>query len=136
MMAMTNQAGGKCFAIPDVCKVPAPPAGPVPMPFPNMAMTETADPSTCAQMVKIEMMNAMTLKTKWKMSQGDEAGVAGGVVSNKNMGEVCFTMGSVMVKIEGSPAVFMGCPTAHNGTPPNAMGAALQAGQQKVQIMM
>ncbi|MCD6308668.1 MAG: DUF4150 domain-containing protein [Candidatus Latescibacteria bacterium] len=135
-MAMTNQAGGKCFAIPDVCKVPAPPAGPVPTPFPNMAMAETADPGTCSKQVKIEMMSALLLKTKWKSSQGDEAGVAGGVVSNKNMGEVGFTMGSLVVKIEGSPATFMGCPTIHNGTPPNAVGAALQAGQQKVQIMM
>ena len=134
MFAMTNQAGGKCLAFPDACKTPTP-AGPVPIPYPNIVMSETIDAGTCAKKVKIANMKAFTQKSKWKMSMGDEAGTAGGVVSSKNMSEVGFTMGSISVKIEGAPAVFQTCPTKHNGSSPNAMGAALMAPQFKVNIL-
>ena len=122
--------------IPDVCKTPAPPAGPIPIPYPNMAQTEMADSKSCAKKVKFDGMKAFTKKTKWKKSMGDEAGTAGGVVSSKNMADVGFAMGSMAVKVEGTPAVFMGCMTKHNGASPNAVGAAISPPQQKVHIMM
>jgi hypothetical protein len=137
MFALTNQAGGKCMGFPDVCKTPAPPAPPVPIPYPNIAMTEAANAITCSLIVKIAGMSAFTQKTQWKMSMGDEAGIAGGIVSGKNMTDVGFVMGSVIVKIEGSPAVFQTNPTKHNGTNPNfPMGSALQAPQFVVDISM
>ena len=39
MLAKT-QAGGMCFAFPDVCLTPTP-AGPVPIPYPNMGLEPT-----------------------------------------------------------------------------------------------
>ena len=135
MFALSNQAGGQAFAIPDVCKTPSP-GGPVPIPYPNIVMTETANVSTCSKKVFFVGMNAFNLKTKWPQSMGDEAGTAGGVVSGLNMGEVGFTMGSISVKIEGSPAVFMTSQTKHNGSNPNVpCGAVLQAPQMIVNIM-
>ena len=32
----STKGGGMCQAMPDVCKVPAPPLPPIPTPFPNM----------------------------------------------------------------------------------------------------
>ena len=37
MFAVTKQSG-QCFGFPDVCKTPAPPAAPIPIPYPNIAM--------------------------------------------------------------------------------------------------
>ena len=42
MFPMSSVENGMCFAMPDTCKVPAPPAPPVPMPFPNMGQVAGA----------------------------------------------------------------------------------------------
>ena len=42
MFPATTNAGGMCMGFPDVCKTPIPPAGPVPIPYPNMAMVNQA----------------------------------------------------------------------------------------------
>lgn len=112
MFAMTLQ-GGMCFAFPDVCKTPTP-VGPIPIPYPNTAMGQTANSATCAQKVYFAGQQAFTLKTKIPMSNGDEAGVAGGVVSNKFKSEVGFTQGCTNVLIEGSPAIHLTSPSKHN----------------------
>ena len=43
MFPASTREGGKCFAFPDVCKTPAPPAPFVPVPYPNMARPNRAD---------------------------------------------------------------------------------------------
>lgn len=133
--AMTNQSGMLMSTGPtDVCKTPAPPAPPVPMPYPNMSQMTMANTGTMAKKVSISGSKAATQKTETNMSSGDEPGVAGGVVSNKNMGKCGFLMGSMKVKIEGNPAVRMGDTTKHNNMPNNCVGTAVQPSQQKVQI--
>jgi hypothetical protein len=134
MFAATMQSG-MAMAMPDVCKVPAPPAPPIPTPFPNQGMLQTANGSTCAQKVYISSMKAFTQKTEIPQSIGDEAGVAGGMVSGMIKGPVKFTMGSVKVMFEGSPAIKLTAPTTQNGSSPNATGAHMQPSQQKVMIM-
>ncbi|MHB9030714.1 MAG: DUF4150 domain-containing protein [Candidatus Latescibacterota bacterium] len=132
---MTMQAGGKCLGPLDPCKTPTP-AGPVPIPYPNMAQTELANPISCSKKVFFAGMPSMNLKSEWKMSTGDQAGSAGGVVSGKIMGEVRFAMGSLKVMIEGAPATMQTSLTMHNGTTPNCpMGNALQAPQFVVMLM-
>ncbi|HUU30239.1 MAG TPA: DUF4150 domain-containing protein [archaeon] len=133
MKALTNKSGGMCLGFPDVCKTPTP-GGPVPIPYPNIVQTEAAKPY--AKKVKFEGMKALTQKSKWKRSMGDEAGTGGGIISSKNMGPTGFIMGSLLVKIEGAPAVYQFSPTKHNGDTPNTVGAALQAPQTKVDITM
>ena len=67
--------GGFIVAFPDVCKTPAP-AGPVPIPYPNIAQTAKAKQQ--AKKVKVQKKGAVG------RSMGDEAGTLKGTVSSKN----------------------------------------------------
>ena len=92
-------SGGITSAFPDVCKTPSP-AGPVPIPYPNIAKSsDTADGSST---VKCDG-NPICLKdSNFSTSTGDEAGTAGGgVVSNKTKGKSEFVNYSFDVKVEG-----------------------------------
>jgi uncharacterized Zn-binding protein involved in type VI secretion len=130
MFAVTKKAG-QCMGMPDVCKTPAPPAPPVPIPYPNIAMPMMGNPATTK--VFICGMPALTKASKITLSSGDEAGVAGGVVSGKNMGPAEFVMSSLAVKLEGNPAVRLGDTTKHNDG--NIVGAVLAPSQSVVMIM-
>jgi uncharacterized Zn-binding protein involved in type VI secretion len=111
--ASTNSSEGKCVATPNVCKTPTP-GGPVPIPYPSIAMPVQADSKTLAESVLICGFPAATTLTQIPMSSGDEAGTLGGVVSNKNMGSCKYTLGSFMVRMEGQEAVYHGAMIAHN----------------------
>ena len=110
------------MGVPDVCKVPAPPAPPIPTPFPNLAMCAMATGTT--QKVLIMNMPALTEASKIPQSSGDEAGVAGGVVSGMNMGPVAFRTASSKVLFEGKKAVMLTATTAHNGSNANMPAGA------------
>ena len=117
MFPIATTAGGMSQGAPDVCKVPAPPAPPVPTPFPNMAQNAQAQGTTLT--VKVMNMPCLTKMSQIPMSQGDEAGVAGGVTSGMNMGPMTIKMGSAKVKIEGNDAFMQLKTTAHNGSSAN-----------------
>jgi hypothetical protein len=71
------------------------------------------------------------------MSQGDEAGTAGGVVSGKNMDKVIFKKGSAKVIIEGKGCAYLTCMTAHNGANANMpAGNQIAPSQAKVLVAM
>ena len=119
MPLASTMGSGTCTAsAPDVCKTPTP-GGPQPLPYPNIAQLAMANPGTCAKKVFIVNKPAATTQTVITLSSGDEPGVAGGVVSNVNIGPMEFKVGSSVVSIEGNPAVYLGSTTAHNG---NASG--------------
>jgi len=130
MFAVTKQ-NGQCMAMPDVCKTPAPPGPPVPIPYPNTAMPMMGNPATMK--VLIAGMPALTKASKITMSNGDQGGVAGGAVSGKIMGAAEFIMGSMKVKLEGNPAVRLGDPTKQNEG--NAVGSVLAPSQAVVMVM-
>jgi hypothetical protein len=89
---------GVTIAFPDVCKTPSP-AGPIPIPYPNIAMsTDTAQGTT---KVKADGNPVCLQTSNFKMSTGDEAGVAMGVVSNKIKGKAEFVNYSFDTKFEG-----------------------------------
>ncbi len=133
MFPASTNGGGNCMAVPDVCKVPAPPAPPIPTPFPNTAMLNQA--TNASMKVKICGKQTITIKSKIPKTMGDEAGVAGGLVSGMNMGPASFTKGSTKVKVEGSPAVSLTSMTAHNGTNANIpAGTVVAPSQVKVLI--
>ena len=92
-------SGGTTIAFPDVCKTPSP-AGPVPIPYPNVAMSsDTAQPS---KQVKCDGNPICLQDSNFSMSTGDEAGSAGGgVVSGKIKGKAEFVLYSFDVKVEG-----------------------------------
>jgi hypothetical protein len=105
-------SGGMSIAFPDVCKTPAPPAGPIPIPYPNIG--KASDTSKGPSKVKTDGKMPMVKGAKYSRSAGDEAGTAGGVVSSKNMGECEFMMYSFDVKFEGKNVCRMGDPLFHN----------------------
>lgn len=136
MFSVTTKAGGMCMAMPDVCKTPAPPAPPVPMPYPNIANCNQALPPTCSLTVKVECMPALTKASEIPMSSGDEAGSAGGVMSGKIKGETTFKTFSLKVKFEGQSVVYQTCTTAQNGKNANAQGGIqMDPSQVKVRVM-
>jgi hypothetical protein len=133
MLPASSTGGGVCFAFPDVCKTPAPPGSPVPIPYPNFGQVMQA--TDAAQKVKLCQKPAVTKKTKMNMSQGDEPGIAGGVVSNKNMDKVQYQKGSSKVKIEGQEAEFLTAMTGQNGSNAN-MPAGNQIAPSQVKVMV
>lgn len=92
-------SNGVTIAFPDVCKTPAPPAPPVPIPYPNIA--KSSDSSKTAKKVTADG-NAVCVKdSNFMMSTGDEPGSLFGVASNKVKGKAEFVNFSFDVMIEG-----------------------------------
>ena len=125
--ASTKQ-GGTCFGVPDVCKTPAPPGPPVPIPYPNMGMLNQSTKTSTK--VKFAGKPVVTLKSEIPRSTGDEAGSAGGVVSNCNMNKVTFKQGSTKVIVEAQRCVFLTSVTAHNGVNANVPSGVVAAPSQ------
>lgn len=94
-----KSSNGTTIAFPDVCKTPIPPAGPVPIPYPNIAMS--ADTAKGTRKVKCDGNPVCVKDSNFRMSTGDEPGSAGGVVSNKIKGKAEFVMFSFDVVFEG-----------------------------------
>jgi hypothetical protein len=134
MLPASTKAGGNCLGVPDVCQVPAPPAPPIPTPFPNTASVAIAT-KTCPK-VQIENMDTVVETSEIPNSNGDEAGTAGGVVSGTFAQKVVFKLGSSKVQAQGKGVVFQSAMTAHNGANAN-MPAGMQAApsQAKVSVM-
>ena len=94
-------SNGVATAFPDVCKTPAPPLPPIPIPYPNVAMS--ADTAQGSSDVKCDGNPIMLQGSNFKMSTGDEAGVAGGVVSGQIKAKAEFVNFSFDVVVEGKP---------------------------------
>lgn len=110
-------SGGQSPIFPDVCKTPTP-AGPVPIPYPNIG--KAADTSSGPSSVTTDGQMPMTKDAKYMMSTGDEAGSATGVMSNKIKGACEYMMYSFDVKFEGKGVCRLGDPLFHNEK--NGMG--------------
>jgi len=93
-----KSSNGVTIAFPDVCKTPSP-AGPIPIPYPNIAKSSDTDKGT--KKVKCDGESTCVKDSNFKMSTGDEAGAAGGVVSSKIKGKAEFILFSFDVKFEG-----------------------------------
>ena len=92
-------SNGVTIAFPDVCKTPSP-AGPIPIPYPNIA--QSSDTASGTSKVKCDGESTCVQDSNFKMSTGDEAGSAGGgVASNKIKGKAEFVNYSFDVKFEG-----------------------------------
>ena len=110
-------SGGQSPIFPDVCKTPTP-AGPVPIPYPNIG--QSSNTSSGPTSVTTDGQMPMTQDAKYMMSSGDEAGSAGGVISGKVKGTCEFMMYSFDVKFEGKNVCRLGDPLFHNDK--NGMG--------------
>jgi hypothetical protein len=99
LTAVHAASGGISMCFPDVCKTPAPPAPPIPIPYPNISQSsDTADGSST---VKVDGNPIMLKNSNFKMSTGDEAGSLFGIMSNKNKGKAYPANASFDVKADG-----------------------------------
>lgn len=105
-------SGGMSIVFPDVCKTPAPPGPPVPIPYPNIG--KSSDTSQGPNKVKTDGQMPMVKGATYMRSMGDEAGTVGGVVSSVNMNVCEFMLYSFDVKFEGKNVCRMGDPLFHN----------------------
>jgi hypothetical protein len=126
-MPASTMQGGTCFGFPDVCKTQVGPAV-VPLPYPNIGMLPTGVSTTTKVLIK--NMPAYTAGSKLPMSQGDEAGADGGVISGMIMGEIAPRTFSSKVSLQGQKAVTLTCMTAHNGASANMPAGAIIAPSQ------
>ena len=99
-LSVVHQASnGVTIAFPDVCKTPAPPAPPIPIPYPNVA--QSSDTAQGTKKVKCDGNPICVKDSNFRMSTGDEAGSLFGVASNKVKGKAEFVNFSFDVKAEG-----------------------------------
>jgi hypothetical protein len=110
-------SGGTSPIFPDVCNTPTP-AGPVPIPYPNIG--KASDTSSGPTSVMTDGQMPMTKDAKYMMSSGDEAGSATGVMSGKIKGTCEYMLYSLDVKFEGKNVCRLGDPLFHNDK--NGMG--------------
>jgi len=129
-MFANTQNGAMNLAFPDVCKTVTP-AGPVPVPFPNMAVSTAATPNVFNIFIGGGL--AHNLMTTVSVSSGDEGGVAMGVVSNMIVGTSQNLLGSFKVFHSVAPATRLTSPTLQNTC--NAVGATLTPSQVSVLLL-
>jgi len=87
--------------LPDVCKTPSP-GGPVPVPYPNISQSIMLSKGTTT--VKTDKMMAAIKGSEFSLSNGDNAGVAGGVKSSTFMKESTWITYAFTVKLDGKNA--------------------------------
>ena len=104
-------------AMPDVClSPPSPPAGPIPIPYPNTA--QGSDTSGGSKTVKIGGDEAgLKNSSDYKKSMGDEAATKGlgmGVVTHTIQDKMSHAAWSMDVKFEGANVIRHMDMTTHN----------------------
>ncbi|MBL8601395.1 MAG: DUF4150 domain-containing protein [Myxococcales bacterium] len=135
MFPASTKEGGQCFGFPDVCKVPAPPAPPIPTPFPNIAMCANASGASVTQKVKIRNKQVLHKSSEIPNSSGDEPGTLGGMISGVNMSKAVYKTASSKVLVEGKYIVTHLKTTPQNGSRANVpMGTQVAPSQTKVII--
>jgi len=92
------KSNGMVTFMPDVCLTPAPPGPPVPIPYPNVAMSQDADKG--AKTVTVDGNPVCVEGSVFSTSTGDEAGTTGGVASGCTKGAAEFIVGSFDVFAE------------------------------------
>jgi hypothetical protein len=112
-----KSSSGVLIGFPDVCKTPTP-AGPIPIPYPNVAQSSDTDKGS--KKVKVDGNPTMVKGSNFKMSTGDEAGSAGGVASSCTKGKAEFVLYSFDVQFEGKNVARLGDVMIGNkGSSPN-----------------
>lgn len=123
---MTKGSNGTAIAtVPNVCKMPGPPAPFVPTPLPNIGQSN-ASPKGYTKKVKVEGKTT-AIKGATFTSKGDVAskGTGGGLLSSNTHGITSFVgPGSMNVKFEGKNVQLLGDPMLNDcggsGKPPNS----------------
>lgn len=134
-----KDANKSLAAMPDVClSPPSPPAGPIPIPYPNFA--DASDTSDGSKTVKIGGSEVgLKNSSNYKTSKGDEAAtktLGMGVVTHTIQGKMKHAAWSFDVKIEGQNAIRHMDMTTHNhmNCPNSAAMTLNQAAMQNAQV--
>jgi hypothetical protein len=122
------------LAFPDVCNILTP-AGPVPMPLPNIATSSLAIPNVLNHF--ITAMPVHNLMTETPLSSGNEASAPlGGVVSNRFIGPQRNLLGSFRTFFSCMPTTRLLDVSGQNGTLSNIpVGINLTPSQVKVMVL-
>ncbi|GAA5787201.1 type VI secretion protein [Chitiniphilus shinanonensis] len=131
-MFANNNLGVMNFAFPDVCKVPTP-VGPIPLPFPNIAMSTTHVPSVFNVLFGCGL--AENMLTQGTVSNGDEPGVATGLISNIVVGPDRQLLGSIKMLVGGVFANRLTSLSLQNGMLPNTAGMSITPAQVRVILL-
>ena len=129
-MFADTQRMGTDLGFPDVCLTPTP-AGPAPIPHPNIAMGPMGVPAACTTLFMCAP--AHTLMTTIPLSNGDDPGVALGVASGLVTGPARHLTGSFTVILQGAPATKMTSVALHDST--NCPGVRLVPSQVQVLLL-
>lgn len=127
-----SKKGGMCSAMPNVCKTPAPPGPPVPIPYPNISQINTA--TKTVSKVLIEHKETVVETSEIPSSMGDEAGVAGGLKSGVHGKTTRMKEYSTKVIAGGKKIVPATAGTDQNDM--NAQGKVVAVAQMKVLVAM
>jgi hypothetical protein len=130
-----TDANKSICAMPDVClSPPSPPAGPVPIPYPNTATASDTDQGSKTVKVGGDEVGLKN-KSDYKKSSGDEAATKSlgmGVVSHNIQGPMQHAAWSMDVKIEGENAIRHMDLTTHNHSNPTNGAVILNKANQKI----
>lgn len=129
-MFANTQMMGIDLGFPDVCRTPTP-AGPVPIPYPNIALGPMGVPA--AYHILFMGTPAHNLRTTVVLTNGDNAGVGLGVVSGSVMGPSRHITGAFTTLVGGAPATRLTSMSLQNRT--NCRGARVVPSQLKVLIL-
>jgi hypothetical protein len=132
MSVVHKKSGGVTIIFPDVCKTPTP-AGPIPIPYPNVA--RSADTAKGTKRVKADGQSVCVKTSRFSKSNGDEPGTVGGIISNTNRNRAEFINYSFDVKFEGKNVARALDLMLHNkkNTPPSPVmqGPVIASGESK-----
>jgi hypothetical protein len=129
-MFANTQMMGMDTGFPDVCLTPTP-AGPVPIPYPNIAAGPMGVPA--AYNILYMCTPAHNMSTTVPLTNGDNAGVAMGVASGMVMGPSRHLTGAFTVLLNYMPATRMTSMALQNST--NCPGARIVPSQVKILIL-
>jgi hypothetical protein len=129
-MFANTQLAGIDMGFPDVCLTPTP-AGPVPVPYPNIAAGPMGVPAVYN--VLFMCAPAHNMATIVPLTNGDNAGLALGVASGTVMGPSRHLTAAFSVLVGGMPATRLSSVSLQNST--NCPGARIVPSQTKVLIL-
>jgi len=126
---------GMNLAFPDVCITPIPsPVGPIPtpLPYPDMNIPVTSAPA--AYNILTVFMPVINQLSMGMVSNGDEPGAMGGVVSHLEDGQTDYELGCFTIFVDGPPSQRLTSVTGQNalGMLPNAPGMCIAPTQTTV----
>lgn len=116
-VAATKDSNASLGAMPDIClSPPTPPAGPIPIPYPNFSKASDTTDGTRTVEIGGDQVCIKNV-SKYKQSNGDEAAtktLGMGVMSHQIQNTTYFAAWSFDVKFEGQNAVRLLDLTTHN----------------------